>query len=110
IEINTNAGGAMLNALLVRAQQECCAEVQQLLDARSALEPEQALVDVFLAEWRLARGDTPLAAVAIIDDKPEAQYLYPEFLLFQRAFAAQGVAAVIADPAELRHLDDAMWY
>ena len=110
IEINTNAGGAMLNALLVRAQQECCAEVQQLLDARSALEPEQALVDVFLAEWRLARGDTPLAAVAIIDDKPEAQYLYPEFLLFQRAFEAQGVAAVIADPAELRHLDDAMWY
>jgi hypothetical protein len=36
IEINTNAGGAMLNAVLVRAQHACCGEVQQLFDARSA--------------------------------------------------------------------------
>jgi hypothetical protein len=110
IEINTNAGGAMLNAVLVRAQHACCGEVQQLFDSSSALALEQALVDVFLEEWRLARGDTPLATVAIVDDGPEEQYLYPEFLLFQRAFEAQGVAAVIADPTELRHLDGAMWY
>jgi hypothetical protein len=110
IEINTNAGGAMLNAVLVRAQNACCGEVQQLFDVRSAPAPEQALVDVFLEEWRLARGDRPLIAIAIVDDRPEEQYLYPEFLLFQRAFEAQGVTAVIADPTKLRHLDGAMWY
>ena len=31
IEINTNAGGAMLNAVLARAQRACCAAVDALL-------------------------------------------------------------------------------
>ena len=31
IEVNTNAGGAFLNALLVQAQRACCAEVEAAL-------------------------------------------------------------------------------
>jgi hypothetical protein len=31
IEINTNAGGAFLNALLARAQRACCAEMDMPL-------------------------------------------------------------------------------
>ena len=32
IEVNTNAGGAFLNALLARAQKACCSEVEQGVD------------------------------------------------------------------------------
>ena len=93
----------MLNAVLVRAQHSCCDEVRQLFDARSAHAPEKALVDVLLEEWRLARGAEPLASIAIVDDIPDRQYLYPEFLLFQRALEARGITASIADPTELRY-------
>ena len=33
---------------------------------------------MFVAEWRLARGSQPLRTIAIVDDEPEQQYLYPE--------------------------------
>ena len=58
IEINTNAGGALLNAVLARAQQACCAEVQTAIDALlpGALgrqTPEQLFLEMFRAEWEL---------------------------------------------------------
>jgi hypothetical protein len=56
---------------------------------------------MFLEEWRLARGAAPLACIAIVDQAPAQQYLFPEFLLFQRLFEAHGVQAVVADPAQL---------
>jgi hypothetical protein len=103
IEINTNAGGAMLNAALRRAQRACCVEVEQVLrDQAGADAVEEALFEMFAAEWRLARGDAALGSVAIVDDTPREQYLYPEFLLFQQLFETHGIAAVIAAPQELR--------
>lgn len=112
IEINTNAGGALLNAALGAAQKACCDEVDLLMGSAlasttrdlSAFEDE--VVAMFRAEWRLARGDAPLARVAIVDDAPEKQYLHPEFLLFRRLFERAGLAAVVADPRELRHDGD----
>jgi hypothetical protein len=99
IEINTNAGGGILNALLRRAQRACCAPVAEAFDVEgSAPEP---FFSMFLDEWRLARGDVPLRRLAIVDDAPASQYLYPEFVLFARLCAARGVEAVICDPGEL---------
>jgi glutathione synthase/RimK-type ligase-like ATP-grasp enzyme len=109
IEINTNAGGAVLNAVLARAQQACCEEVRRLFDEPSAQGLEDALIDVFVEEWRLARGDAPLTCVAIVDDAPGEQYLYPEFLLIQRAFEARGIAASICDPGALRSAGGSVW-
>jgi hypothetical protein len=106
IEINTNAGGAMLNAELARAQRACCDEVRELVTGPvdvAAL--EERLYQMFVAEWRLARGGTPLGRVAIVDDAPSEQYLFPEFLLFQRLFAERGVPAVIADATALEWND-----
>lgn len=60
---------------------------------------------MFLNEWRLERGDAPLKTIAIVDEHPEAQYLYPEFLLAQRMFERAGIAAYIADPAAFRVRD-----
>ncbi len=110
IEINTNAGGAMLNAVLARAQRSCCAAMDAMVPTRASVAAfEQRLVDMFRREWRLAgRGTRPLASIAIVDDAPEQQYLYPEFLLFQKLFERHGLRAVIADPAALQWRDGAL--
>ncbi|MDO9218302.1 MAG: hypothetical protein Q7U14_13595, partial [Lacisediminimonas sp.] len=68
IEINTNAGGAMLNALLARAQRACCAEVEQMLPGTDlSLQFEQAIVAMFRQEWQLAGRSAPLRTIAIVD-------------------------------------------
>jgi hypothetical protein len=103
IEVNTNAGGAMLNAVLGRAHRACCTPVQQLGPSVAGAEAfEQAMVRMFEAEWRLAGMQRPLRTIAIVDESPQQQYLYAEFLLFQRLFERHGLHAVIADPGELR--------
>jgi hypothetical protein len=56
---------------------------------------------MFLREWRLARGEQPLRSMAIVDENPGGQYLYPEFQLAQRLFRARGITTFIVDPAEL---------
>jgi hypothetical protein len=101
IEINTNAGGALLNITARHAQVACCL---------SAAVSEEDIHAMFVAEWRLARGRQPLRTIAIVDDEPESQYLYPEFRLFERLFADRGVRAIIADARELQCLDDQLVY
>lgn len=61
---------------------------------------EETFFAMFREEWRRQRGDASLARIAIVDDDPAGQYLYPEFLLFEHLFARAGVEAVIADAAE----------
>lgn len=96
IEINTNAGGALLNALLGRAQKACCPEMATLTCAPRPLDSlEWEFVAMFRREFALQRGDASLRTVAIVDDDPETQYLYSEFLLFQQMFRAAGLEAVI---------------
>ncbi len=103
IEINTNAGGVMLNAEMGRAQQACCREVADLVSGPSDYASiEERLFATFMADWRASRGDAPLQHIAIVDTTPAAQYLYPEFLLFQRLFEARGIRTTIADPSELK--------
>jgi hypothetical protein len=105
IEINTNAGGALLNVALIRAAHACCDSVAQLMSGPNEAATEQRILQMFLDEWRNARGNEPLERIAIVDEAPEEQYLYPEFLLFQKLFESHGIAAVIADPRELGFRD-----
>jgi len=110
IEINTNAGGAMLNALLARAQRACCAAIADQLPAAATAEAfESGIVAMFRSEWTLSGRSGPLRSIAIVDEQPEAQYLYPEFLLFKQLFEANGLRAVIAAPDQLR-LHDGVLY
>jgi hypothetical protein len=109
IEINTNAGGGLLNAALAQAQFACCEEVATILPGvHPAPTLEQDFVDMFREEWRAERGGAPLRRIAIVDENPPAQYLYPEFLLFRKLFERHGLAAVICDPGELRFEDGAL--
>lgn len=102
IEINTNAGGAMLNAVLASAQRACCPQTEPLLATRESVQAlEQQIVDMFRNEWRLSGRTGPLKRIAIVDELPQQQYLYPEFLLFQRLFERHGLEAIVADPSEL---------
>lgn len=100
IEINTNAGGGLLNAKLRGVQRACCGAVAQLMQGVQP-QAEAAFVDMFREEWCRVRGDAPLRHIAIVDDTPATQYLAPEFELFRQLFVANGIAASIHDPADL---------
>ncbi|MBC7481318.1 MAG: hypothetical protein H7337_05295, partial [Rhizobacter sp.] len=111
IEINTNAGGAMLNAVLARAHRACCAAMGSMEPTLASVAYfEQRMVAMFRQEWHLAGRGRPLASIAIVDQTPEQQYLYPEFLLFQQLFERHGVRAAIADPAALEWRNGTLWH
>lgn len=104
IEINSNAGGALLNARLLRAQRACCAPLATTTASSRPASIENDLVAMFRSEWQLARRATPgrpLQRIAIVDHRPGEQYLAPEFALFRELFERHGIGAVVADPEEL---------
>lgn len=93
IEINTNAGGLALLAELMKAWG---------MDGNVVLEDTWAM---FAEEWaeasRFLRQPRPLQRIAIVDEGPATQYLAPEFTRYAALFAAQGVDAMVLDPADL---------
>ena len=103
IEINTNAGGAFLNALLAKAQLACCSEIEVAMSRSEAVGFEAAVLRMFQREWVLQRGVGAPRRIAIVDDRPEEQYLYPEFVVAQRFFLKHGIEAMIADAGTLRY-------
>jgi hypothetical protein len=109
IEINTNAGGAILNIAARSAQSDCCTgSGRDVRPQPAAAELENSIIDMFEREWRLARGDRPLRSIVIVDENPRLQYLYPEFLLTARFFETRGISAHIADPSELEVVGNAL--
>jgi hypothetical protein len=112
IEINTNAGGALLNAVVARAQIACCdlAEGELPSETIPAPNPEQVFIEMFMEEWRAERGQEPLRVIAIVDENPQTQYLLPEFMLFKQLFEQHNINAVICDPSELVYHDRALWH
>lgn len=111
IEINTNAGGAMLNALMARAQRACCPEVAGLFPPPAMAEHfEAAILAMFRQEWVATGHSRPLRSIAIVDSDPQEQYLYPEFILFQRLFKEHDIQAVIADPSALELREGRLWH
>lgn len=100
IEINTNPGGVLLNIVLARAQRCCIPESS----APAVLgDAEDATITALLDEWRLQGGSHPDGLIAIADESPETQYLYPEFVLFRNALAQRGFRAAICDPVNFHY-------
>jgi len=99
IEVNTNAGGALLLLHLARAQQACCDTVEQfIVGPLSLADVERAFVDMFREELCAQFPGRELGRVAIVDEDPETQFLRPEFALFQQMFARFGIDAIVAGP------------
>lgn len=112
IEINTNAGGAMLNAVLAHAQTACCNTVPTEAVNNELCLLEQAFAAMFAAEWRAQRGDAVMGSLFIIDDDPLQQYLAPEFILFQEMFQRLGVSSSggIANAKDLSWHGGKLWH
>ena len=112
IEINTNAGGAFLNAALARAHRACCESMGSLMDATAPGLPalDATFMAMFRAEWQTQRGEAPLRSVLIVDDDPEAQYLAPEFALARQLFETHGLRAAVADARTLQWRDGQLWH
>ncbi|SEK72833.1 hypothetical protein SAMN04488129_10434 [Halomonas daqiaonensis] len=100
IEINTNAGGAFLNAMLARAQLQCCGDATS---AAGAGDFDAAVIAQFESEWLAQRGSGRPERIAIVDDQPGEQYLYPEFRLAQQSLRRQGIDAVILSPSDFHY-------
>ncbi|NMT62090.1 hypothetical protein DIT72_01875 [Marinobacter orientalis] len=102
IEINTNAGGAFLNAVLARAQSRCChpPATSPALDKF-----DDAIFAMFKQEWQRQRADSMPERLAIVDDAPESQFMFPEFRLAQRLLSARGIDTLVLDPSEFEYAD-----
>lgn len=111
IEINTNAGGGVLSALQQQAETLNAAGLQEFtMGDIPPAQIENRFVEMLLSEWRLSGRDGTPAHVAIIDDAPQEQYLYPEFLLFAAALERHGIQTTIADPRELMLCHGRLWH
>jgi hypothetical protein len=109
IEVNTNAGGAFLNAALAKAQRTCCFGADADVDPyRPEQDFEGKIVAMFESEWHKQGREGRPAVIAIVDDEPEEQYLYPEFQLAQAALEKHGITALIAGPDKLTVSDGAL--
>ncbi len=103
IEINTNAGGALLSLELAKAQQRCC--ISQDLYHKSTIELsklESIFIEMFINEWKSQKGNIKMGLVAIVDNEPESQFLYPEFQLFQYLFSEYSIRSIIVAPRDLK--------
>lgn len=117
IEINSNAGGALINALLIRAQNHCCEFVDKQQPGKPKLpwqptgsSAENLFMQMFQEEWRAEGRLTTLRSIAIVDADPLNQYLLPEFLLFKHLFEQHGIQTIICDPSSLCYRDGGLWH
>lgn len=113
IEINTNPGGLLVSLELAQSATAACDCLAEPLSrmAAAGVATDQVgtrITQGFVAEWARARGAAPLRTIAIVDDAPQGQYLYPEFLLYQRLLQRAGWRVLIADAASLTTSDAAL--
>lgn len=99
IEVNTNPGGLLLNAVLLDAVQTCAPAAWTTWT--TAAKAGDAAIAAWLDDARQQSGRAP-ARLAIVDSVPWEQFLYPEFELYAAAFREHGVDCVIRAPEELR--------
>jgi hypothetical protein len=110
IEVNTNAGGALLNTALARTCRRHWAEHQgRLLAGPDMDKVESDFISMFRKEWYSSGSRQPLSCVAIVDQDPDKQFLKVEFHQFQKLFEKHGISAVVADPTELALYPDGLW-
>jgi len=63
---------------------------------------------MFQQEWQKQRTDSMPSRLAIVDDAPETQFMFPEFQLAQQLLQARGIDTLILDPSELEYVDGAL--
>ncbi len=101
IEINTNAGGCLLNFHLLKAQTTTPPYSELPFDV---LNVPHLILEHFKKEWLLFNNDSQnISQIAIIDDQPKEQFLYPEFELFQDLLSKYLAPTHIIDAKDLKY-------
>ena len=92
IEVNTNAGGLWF------AEQSYHPHIKQF-----STKLAKRLLNTFLADYRLFHQDKTAKPklIAIIDQDPENQFLYPEMQVFAQLFQQAGIKCLITDPSKI---------
>ena len=98
IEINSNAGGALLALTADQNKASCC---ETDANAQENELSENAIVDMFRSEFARRFPARNLAHIALVDENPEKQFFYPEFVLFQKIMQKNGIKVTICDPQDL---------
>jgi len=105
IEVNTNAGGGLLPLLAASGRNEISPKL---------LHPAQhrKLVGSFLEDFRGFRRDSQArpTSIAIIDENPAQQFLYPEMCAFAELFRSTGIPAEILAPEQLSYTADGVFH
>ncbi|EQA44159.1 circularly permuted ATPgrasp domain protein [Leptospira broomii serovar Hurstbridge str. 5399] len=111
IEINTNAGGAFLQLMLMSAQIRCCKAVDIALPSIEEIERlKNKFLSIFIEEWKTAHRSGLPQLIAIVDENPKDQFLYPEFIFFRDLFRSQGIDSEILSPEQIQMKDGKLYY
>ncbi|TWI11500.1 hypothetical protein IP93_01396 [Lysobacter ruishenii] len=98
IEINTNPGGLLLNALLLDAVKSCAPLAW--IPWTSGADARALAIAAWLDDLQAQLGRMP-GRLALVDVAPCDQFLHPEFELYATGFRERNVDTVILDPSEL---------
>jgi hypothetical protein len=102
IEVNTNAGGALVNGLHTASRIDP-GRLDCLCSGLLPVETVEArILAMFRAEIEAARPGARLESIDIEDECPEEQFLRAEFELFRELFERAGIRAAVADTSALR--------
>lgn len=96
IEINTNASFLALGLLLYSFWK---------IKNEAANFGDKELIQMFLDEAKLAGAESKNPSIAIIDETPEQQRLYLEFLIYQSLFKKSGLQSAIHSFSEVEKLE-----
>lgn len=100
IEINTNAGGAFLNLCLLNAYYKN--------DEANKLANE--FIEMFKNEFAIFNNTQNLQTIAIVDENPSEQFLYPEFEICQKILTKNNIQTIISSPENLSLKNNNLYY
>lgn len=105
IEINTNAGGFFLNYELLKSSTICCSHTQ----GQNIENLEEKIISMFTNEFKKI-SSKELKTVAIMDENPESQYLYPDMVICKNILEKNGITTFIVDSKDLEIMDGTAMY
>lgn len=104
IEINTNAGGAFLNLCLLNA-------IYKNDKNNVADKLANEFVAIFKNEFAIfSNNQKNLQTIAIVDENPSEQFLYPEFEICQKILVKNNIKTIISSPENLSIQNNNLYY
>lgn len=106
IEINTNAGGMFLGYKGVLAAKACCSSNLPI----SVKDFEEKVFQMFKDEYTNQYNSDTLNNVLILDENPEGQFLYPDFLICKDILEKKGLQVFITSPNRIIYNEGKIYF